>query len=283
MLEEETRNSLSIEGIFTSEQNLQAVLSGRKSAPEVLNYYRTAESVYDQALQYYREEDFRLDTALVRHIHSSLFKEVTDRRGEFRHGAIRIQGAQVQPPDRDIDQYVRVYLELCRSSLKKQPLLAALARSHILFESIHPFDDGNGRVGRILLNYLAISGGCPPIVIKGITAEERTSYYRALEAADTGFHSGFPAPEVAELEMRLEQGNFGPIEALLCSGLLPRLDRLIAIAFERQSALQPLREVAEHFAVKEATLRKWIERGKLIALKRDNKLLSHPRLYLSDD
>lgn len=55
MLVEETRQSLSIEGVFATEQQLKAVLKGRKTAPEILNYYRTARSVYDLAAQYYNE------------------------------------------------------------------------------------------------------------------------------------------------------------------------------------------------------------------------------------
>ncbi len=72
----------------------------------------------------------------------------------------------------------------CRSCLFYLLLLA-----HTLFESIHPFHDGNGRVGRILLNYLVVSNGYPPIVIKGMSSEDRQRYYAALEAGDKGFLS----------------------------------------------------------------------------------------------
>ena len=54
MLEEETRNSVAIEGYFATEQELKAVLKGRKTVPEILNYYRAAQGLYDLASQYYR-------------------------------------------------------------------------------------------------------------------------------------------------------------------------------------------------------------------------------------
>lgn len=53
---------------------------------------------------------------------------------------------------------------------------------HCLFERIHPFSDGNGRVGRWLMNYMLVSENHPPIVIFRADREE---YYKALEIADT--------------------------------------------------------------------------------------------------
>ena len=53
MLEEDTRHSLSIEGFFATEEELKAVLQGKKTQPEILNYYRTSQFMYDLGLQYY--------------------------------------------------------------------------------------------------------------------------------------------------------------------------------------------------------------------------------------
>jgi len=280
MLEEDTRQSLSIEGYFATDQELEAVLAGRKTAPEIANYFRAAQAMYDFALQYYRDHIVRLDVPLVRHIHSELFREMDARRGEFRRAGIHIHGAKVQPPEFDVELYVRTALALSVRFLQELPILSALARAHTLFESIHPFSDGNGRVGRILLNYAAISLGYPPIIIKGWTPEERRRYYHALEAADRGFHEGFPDPEPHALEARLHDGNFAPLELLLCEGLLPRLDRIAAIALEQHEPLLDFKELAARLGVKEVTLRLWIHRGKLIAIKRGKKLYSHPRLIL---
>jgi len=281
MITEETRHSLSIEGFFATEQELKAILKGRKTEPEILNYFRMAQTSYDFALQYYRQgEPLRLDLPLLRHIHSELFRELTLRRGDFRRGAIQIQGAKVQPPPFDVDQYVRSFCQLASGLLETQPLLPSLARIHTLFESIHPFEDGNGRVGRILLNCLAVNKGYPPIIIKGIQTEERNRYYQALEAADVGFHQGFFAPSPQALRQQLEQGSFQPLEALLYEGLQPRIDRMIATSLQHREPLLEFKELAPQFKVKEGTLRQWVNRGKLIALKQGNKLYSHPKLYL---
>lgn len=284
MLEEETRHSLSIEGFFATEEELKAILGGRKSKPEILNYYRTAQTLYDLGLQYYRDQMLWLNLPLVRHIHSELFREVgflSSYRGLFRQGAITIQGAKVKPPVLDLEEYIRVFCKFSVHCLENYSILSALALIHTLFESIHPFEDGNGRVGRILLNYLAVSQGYPPIVIKGIQKEERERYYQALESADRGFHEGFPAPQIESLEQRLKLGEFQPLEQLLYEGLKPRLDQMVATTLELKQPLLEFKDLAVHFGVKEGTLRQWVSRDKLIAIKRGNKLMSHPNLYLS--
>ena len=58
----------------------------------------------------------------------------------------------------------------------------AAAYFHAKFENIHPFADGNGRVGRLAMNYLLVLHGHPPIIIH---EEDRRDYYDALEAWDT--------------------------------------------------------------------------------------------------
>ena len=280
MLGEETRNSVAVEGYFATEQELRAVLRGRKSFPEILNYYRIAQSTYDLALQYAREGEVRLDLSLVRHVHSELFRELSHRRGEFRLGRIEIQRAKIRPPEFDVVEYVRCWIQLSLVWLETLPILPALARSHTLFESIHPFDDGNGRAGRILLNYLAVSKGYPPIIIKGFTQEERDRYYHALEAADQALQQGFPGPQSERLWKQLERGRFSSLEELLYEGLLMGMDPLIVAAMERREPLIEFKLLAPQLGVQESTLRQWVHRGKLLAAKRGKKLYSHPRLLL---
>lgn len=69
-----------------------------------------------------------------------------------------------------------------------KPLLVA-SYFHLVFESIHPFSDGNGRVGRLLMNYVLMLYDHPPV---NIFAEDKETYYMALEVFDrTGEMSGF--------------------------------------------------------------------------------------------
>lgn len=282
MLQVDTRHSLAIEGYFTSEEALRDIMEGRRSDVEVTNYFRAAQTIYDQALQQYVDRELQLTISLVRHIHSELFRNKDERRGQFRKGGIRILRARVRPPEYDIEGYLRAALQMALDDLERLPFLSALARSHTLFESIHPFHDGNGRVGRILLNYLSVSKGYPPIVIKGIHPDERESYYNALQAADVGFHEGFP-DEMTPKALRacLDRGDFVPLRALLAEGLMPRMDRLVVRAVQEREGLMPLSELSRQLGVKEPALRKRIERGALLSLKERGRVYSHPLLALN--
>ncbi len=282
MLAEDTRQSLAIEGYFSSEEELENMLSGAKTRSEITNYFRAAQTLYDQALQYYRDSiDPPLSLPIVRHIHSELFRDIDNlRRGDFRKEAIQIHKAKVIPPPVDVEHYLMAAMKVMNQDLGSYPVLEALARIHTLFESIHPFHDGNGRTGRILLNYLAVSKGFPPIIIKGADPTERSRYYASLEEADKGFHKGFPDSSEQQLKIHLDEGNFAPLSELLCQSLLPQLDHLTALALEKNATLRSLAELSEEIGVKEGTLRQWVLRGKLIALKRERKLYSHPKLLL---
>lgn len=280
LLGDETRNSIAIEGYFATEEELEATIAGRRTAPEIMNYFRTAQFLYGAALQNHREGEIDLRVVTIRQINSELFRNMNGRQGEFRLGPIRISGAKVKPPTIDVDDYMRAFVRLSLDILDQFPILNGLARVHALFESIHPFEDGNGRTGRILMNYLAISRGLPPIVIKGLTTDERQLYYDALEAADRGFHDGFPEPTPDALRARLAGGNFVPLETMLCEGLLSALDSVITGALRRSEPLMGFPALARHFGVKEVTLRQWVSRDKLIAVKQQGRLFSHPRLYL---
>ena len=73
-------------------------------------------------------------------------------------------------------------------SRKEMHLVEVVARFHHRFVAIHPFDDGNGRMSRLLMNLMLMQGGYPPAVIR---LEERDQYLAALRLADRGEHDEF--------------------------------------------------------------------------------------------
>lgn len=75
------------------------------------------------------------------------------------------------------------------------------AEFHYRFIRIHPFDDGNGRTARILMNFILMQGGYPPVVIK---TEDKENYFAALQQADAGIFDAFLAYIVANLNWSLE-------------------------------------------------------------------------------
>jgi Fic family protein len=68
------------------------------------------------------------------------------------------------------------------------PLVFLAARFHHRFTAIHPFDDGNGRMSRLLMNLILMQAGYPPVVIRN---DERNAYLAALRAADRGEYDEF--------------------------------------------------------------------------------------------
>jgi Fic family protein len=84
--------------------------------------------------------------------------------------------------------------------------------AHLEFEKIHPFIDGNGRVGRILQNYLLMNAGYPPIIIK---INERKRYLEALEESEI---LGRPDPFIRFIKMKVLKAYDSLKNIKKCSG-----------------------------------------------------------------
>ena len=80
----------------------------------------------------------------------------------------------------------------------EQDVFIKIARYHIEFEKIHPFEDGNGRTGRLLINYELIKNNLPPIVI---SKDDRVKYFELLRNNDgTGLANWLKELSTAEEE-----------------------------------------------------------------------------------
>ena len=90
-----------------------------------------------------------------------------------------------------------------RLAKKDQPIAEVISRLHYDFVLIHPFDDGNGRVARLLVNYVLLHLGFPPVVIK---SKDKRNYLAALNRADTGDRDAFTEYLAKEAVWALELG-----------------------------------------------------------------------------
>lgn len=130
-----------------------------------------------------------LSEDLIKDFHAILFQGVRDL--DFQAGEYKKKDNHVLTITGEIHHFASYILvpqmmgqliQWYAGNKEKHPVeLAAL--SHHRFVAIHPFPDGNGRVGRLVMNYILMKNGFPPAIIRN---ENRQEYYSALELADHG-------------------------------------------------------------------------------------------------
>lgn len=114
----------------------------------------------------------------IQHIGKIINKNINDIDG-FRTTSVFIAGAEHMPPE--AADVPRLMNELLFTSFKSDDFIYDLADFHIRYERIHPFTDGNGRSGRVLINKLALQNGYAPFVIP---KDKRTPYMNLLADCD---------------------------------------------------------------------------------------------------
>lgn len=127
------------------------------------------------------KKDFKISESLVKGLHLRLMNGVIADAGQYRNHSVRIMGAHVP-----VANFLRVpeLMEGLLDSMKKpsKDLSWLMSTTHATFEKVHPFSDGNGRVGRLLMLAQALQADfVPPIVLK----ERKYAYYKYLEFAQT--------------------------------------------------------------------------------------------------
>lgn len=136
----------------------------------------------------------------IREIHSLVLMDRPEDKGRYRKVPVVIAGAFHTPTEPLLIHEEMAALLRDFAATDKNAVEAA-ALFHLRFEGIHPFIDGNGRTGRLLLNFMLMQAGFPPVNVK---YSDRRRYYAAF---DSYYRDGDSAPMtglVAEcLEARL--------------------------------------------------------------------------------
>ena len=136
---------------------------------------------HKEAFDYVRElvrENAPLTERHIKQIHSLVLADKKDDRGVYRRIPVRIMGAHHEP----VQPYLiepKMEQLLFDYAASEDHIVTKLARFHIEFEGIHPFIDGNGRTGRLLVNLELMKAGYPPIDIK---FTDRVAYYNAFDS-----------------------------------------------------------------------------------------------------
>lgn len=177
-----TYNSNAIEGNTLTLQETAMVLEGITIDKKPLKDHLEAVG-HKEAFEYVRQlvtEKHEISEKVIKEIHSLVLMDRREDRGVYRKIPVRILGAVHEPPQPYrvpvlMEQLIDEHLTM----QKKLHTIEMVARFHMEFEGIHPFIDGNGRTGRLLLNFELMQNGYLPINIK---FADRRRYYECFTA-----------------------------------------------------------------------------------------------------
>ena len=176
---EYTYNSNAIEGNTLTLRETDMVLRGLTIDQKPLKDHMEAVG-HKEAFYFVRDlvkKQTPLSESVIKQIHYLVLADKKDDRGVYRRIPVKIMGAKHEPVQPYLIQpKMEQLLEAYRNSTEH--IVPRLARFHVEFEGIHPFIDGNGRTGRLLVNLELMKAGYPPIDIK---YADRVAYYNAFD------------------------------------------------------------------------------------------------------
>jgi Fic family protein len=180
-----TYNTNAIEGSTISLEEARLILEDKIAPNKPLRDIRETESHATVFFDILEAEEEISDQLLLKW-HKEIFKETKpDIAGKFRSYQVRV-GSYLAPDWQSIEGLIAQLITFTNQSNLNSVELAA--RAHYIFEKIHPFGDGNGRIGRLLMNFILWKNGCPMLIIE---YKKRKSYYSALERSEEGFVNYF--------------------------------------------------------------------------------------------
>lgn len=177
-----TYNSNAIEGNTLTLKETALVLEGMTINQKPLKDHLEAVGHRDAFLyvQEVAKGEAPISEYVIKSIHSLVLMNRPEDKGVYRRIPVRIMGAYTEP----VQPYLiepKMNDLLTENEVRKNTMTTVerIARFHLEFEGIHPFIDGNGRTGRLLLNLELIRAGYPPINVK---FTDRKRYYDAFDA-----------------------------------------------------------------------------------------------------
>lgn len=179
-----TYDTNAIEGSTITSSEVAGILEENKwpetkERSEISETYGVAEAVY-----FIRKTKIHLSLDFIKELHRIVFKNSKPFAGKFRemgvevivadnYGNIVHRGTPSQLVVNSLKRLIKWY----EKNKRKYPALVLATVVHNNFETIHPFRDGNGRVGRLLMNNILLKHGMPPV---NIELKNRKQYYAAL-------------------------------------------------------------------------------------------------------
>jgi len=179
-----TYNSNKIEGSALTEPDTASVLFDNVSLPNKSLTEQLEAKNHQTALNYlfeYISKNEKLNEKLILKLHGILMNGIRPDAGLYRNHAVRILGVNLP-----VANYVKIpdliSAVVKEMNKKTKDVIALVASVHGHFEQIHPFSDGNGRIGRILMCAMLLKANIPPSIIR---QENKRLYYTYLYKAQT--------------------------------------------------------------------------------------------------
>ena len=276
---QEVHNSTALEGNTLVQKQVEVLLEQDKALGEkdlreyleVKGYGKAAQWVYAQARQAGVDQPL-MTIQEIRHLHSEQMKVVWETTppdgalageapGNWRQHEIAQFASGMTPPTHPFVPSLMLTWVAKVNNLRNSdpvPIAERVAALHAEFERIHPFLDGNGRAGRLLMNLMLIRLGYPPAIIE---KKKRAAYLRALASADRG-----------------EPGALGE---LIARAVLANLTRFVMPAIAGEVRLLPLEALVRKDMTLSA-LRNAAQRGRLRAVAASNGVWRSSKRWVSE-
>ncbi|MBU2104161.1 MAG: Fic family protein [Nanoarchaeota archaeon] len=194
-----TYNSNAIEGSTITLHEVREIIQDKIAPNKSLRDIKETEMHSKVFLDMLKKKE-KITNKLLLKWHKEIFGETkSDIAGEYRNYLVRV-GPYVAPHWKEIKSTMNQIIEFANKS-KLNPVELA-ARAHYKFESIHPFGDGNGRIGRLLMNYILWHEGYPMLIIE---YKKRASYYKAFPKGQEAFVDYFVRRYLAVHKKRLKK------------------------------------------------------------------------------
>ena len=181
-----TYNTNAIEGSTITLQETREIIHDRISPNKPLRDVIETESHNKVFFQMLSKEE-KITNELLLRWHKEIFGETkSDIAGMYRDYLVKV-GSYLAPNWQEVNKMMEKLINFIFKNRKMNPVELS-ARAHYKFEKIHPFGDGNGRIGRLLMNCILWHSGYPMLIIEH---KKRKSYYKALQKDEEGFISYF--------------------------------------------------------------------------------------------
>ena len=182
-----TYNTNAIEGSKITLEEAREIIHDKMAPNKPLRDVKETEAHSKVFLEMLKEK-IRISEEILLKWHKEIFSETKqDIAGKYRDYIVRV-GSYLAPDWQEVEKLMKGLIDFINKDLDKINPVELSAKAHYAFEKIHPFGDGNGRIGRLLMNYILWHAGYPMLIIE---YKKRKSYYKALQKDEEHFVSYF--------------------------------------------------------------------------------------------